>query len=778
MKSVSIPVLLTNLAKKETKKNCFSTEIYKYIYLFNLSKKKRVTPPMATGRHRALIEGVFTLYPRKKHYLVTLKRSSLTYSAIGNEWGDINNGFYLQQTAQPNGSWVIDNGTDHEHDTNSPYGNEDPSLIGVTPAVRHAGANVVGNQQSYQTTHNNQKTNHNSNNNNDSNNDENKRPVGDSIHLADVVGCHCFKGKTPDDPRAYFTVYAYPFKKKILSGRKLRNRISVTFGVFHFEKFEDNLRIAEKWKNLIFYLARGKPVLRILEDIENIPLNPPRKMLVLINPFSGSGKSLKLFQQQVAPMFGEADIHYKILVTKYAGHAQEYVQSVDLSRWYGIVVMSGDGLVFEVINGLMSRPDWQKALKIPIGCIPAGSGNALCCSINYSAGEPILSNDVLHSTFVLIKHQVLPLDLVAIQMQNKSMYSFLSVTWGIIADIDYESEKYRRSLGSKRFLVLFAQRIIDLRSYRGRLSFIPIMALQDNSNGEDAKVRKLSRFVLDSNPTSRDNSLSGSECQLDGMDDCNWSPGHGLPKRSYTLPEGFNLKDKNEYNDNIPRNSRHHSENDLSLELNHSSHRNLSFNSCHDVSNSSYLIRNGNMQTTSEPFQNTSARRHSNSGHAAQDSVHLRSQQMVTADNVIIREETMTVRKGEVVPTPLLPPLDEDVPPNWVVIEDNFISMSASYQTHLGPDFLSAPDCRFNDGIIHLHFIRAGVSRNNLFSLFRAVEDGSHLDSPFVESVKVLAFRLEPLDNTGNIMVDGEHMECGTIQGQVLPGVANLMGIQ
>ncbi|CAE1304522.1 SPHK [Acanthosepion pharaonis] len=359
--------------------------------------------------------------------------------------------------------------------------------------------------------------------------------------------------------------------------------------------------------------------------------------------------------------------------------------------------MSGDGLVFEVINGLMSRPDWRKALKIPIGCIP----------------------------------QVLEM---LSAMQNKCMYSFLSVTWGIIADVDYESEKYRRSLGSKRFLVLFAQRIFDLRSYRGRLSFLPIIAFPDNSSGEDAKVRKLSRLVLDSNPGSCENSLSGSECQLDGMDDCNWPSGNGLPKRSYTLPEGFNLQDKNEDLDNLPRNSRHHSENDLSMALDHSSHRNLSFNSCHDVSNSSYLIRNGNTVSTSEPFQETSTTRHSNSCHTAQECVHLKSQQMVTADNVIIREETMTVRKGEFVPTPLLPPLDEDVPSKWVVIEDSFISMSASYQTHLGADFLSAPDSRFNDGIIHLHFIRAGVSRNSLIGLFRALEDGSHVDSPFVES--------------------------------------------
>ena len=224
---------------------------------------------MASGRHCVLIEGVFTLYPRKKHYLVVLKRSSLTYSPVGNEWGEINNGSYLQTATSTYSSWdpVINNSTDQENDAiNPPLANNSENPTGVTSTQQTLTANVGPNNhpQAYHITNNNQKNNHN-NNYNDNNNhyNENKRPIGDFIHLSDVVGCHCFKGKTSDDPRAYFTVYAYPFKKKILSGRKIRHRISVTFGVFQFEIFEDNLRIAEKWKNLIVYLARGKPALNL-----------------------------------------------------------------------------------------------------------------------------------------------------------------------------------------------------------------------------------------------------------------------------------------------------------------------------------------------------------------------------------------------------------------------------------------------------------------------------------------------------------------------------------
>lgn len=38
-------------------------------------------------------------------------------------------------------------------------------------------------------------------------------------------------------------------------------------------------------------------------------------MLVLVNPFSGPGKALHIFQQQVIPIFAEAGLLYQLFVT-------------------------------------------------------------------------------------------------------------------------------------------------------------------------------------------------------------------------------------------------------------------------------------------------------------------------------------------------------------------------------------------------------------------------------------------------------------------------------
>ena len=73
---------------------------------------------------------------------------------------------------------------------------------------------------------------------------------------------------------------------------------------------------------------------------------------------------------------------------------------------------------------------------------------------------------VLHSTYLLIKHKQLTMDLVALETgSGKRLYSFLSVTWGLISDVDIESEKFR-SVGNFRFTIGALVRIVGKYIYQ------------------------------------------------------------------------------------------------------------------------------------------------------------------------------------------------------------------------------------------------------------------------------------------------------------------------
>jgi sphingosine kinase len=136
--------------------------------------------------------------------------------------------------------------------------------------------------------------------------------------------------------------------------------------------------------------------------------------------------------------------------------------------------------------------------------------------------------------------------------------------------------------------------------------------------------------------------------------------------------------------------------------------------------------------------------------------------------------------------------LDDPVPDNWVTIEENFVFFLVTYLPLIAPDFMAAPESSFNDQSMHLLFIKEGISKAQLLKLFTETEQGEHLNSPFVEYVKIKAFRLEPLpyidktktNVTGNdksntddgiMMIDGERVPYGKLQAEIIPGLGNIL---
>ncbi|KAG6518456.1 hypothetical protein ZIOFF_021931 [Zingiber officinale] len=72
-----------------------------------------------------------------------------------------------------------------------------------------------------------------------------------------------------------------------------------------------------------------------------------------------------------------AGFEMEVVKIEYAGHARELASTVEINTYPdGIVCDGGDGIVNEVLNGLLSRDNQKEALSIPIGIIPAGSDNS------------------------------------------------------------------------------------------------------------------------------------------------------------------------------------------------------------------------------------------------------------------------------------------------------------------------------------------------------------------------------------------------------------------
>ncbi|XP_050369477.1 sphingosine kinase 1 isoform X2 [Argentina anserina] len=106
---------------------------------------------------------------------------------------------------------------------------------------------------------------------------------------------------------------------------------------------------------------------------------------------------------------------------------------------------------------------------MPLGVVPAGTGNGMAKSLLDSVGEPCkVSNAVLS----IIRGHKRSLDVSTIWQGKTKFFSVLMLAWGLVADIDIESEKYRW-MGSARLDFYAIQRIVHLRQYNGSISFVP-----------------------------------------------------------------------------------------------------------------------------------------------------------------------------------------------------------------------------------------------------------------------------------------------------------------
>ena len=135
----------------------------------------------------------------------------------------------------------------------------------------------------------------------------------------------------------------------------------------------------------------------------------PKRCLVFVNPVSGSGQAVKIWNTEVKLMLKDAQTQYTCIITEKADHAKEFMMTVDASAFDVVLAIGGDGLFYEVIQGLSTRPDSMFILsKLPLAAIPGGTGNGLAKTVLFEVNESFSS---LNATYIALKGRPRPMDL-------------------------------------------------------------------------------------------------------------------------------------------------------------------------------------------------------------------------------------------------------------------------------------------------------------------------------------------------------------------------------
>ena len=185
------------------------------------------------------------------------------------------------------------------------------------------------------------------------------------------------------------------------------------------------------------------------------------KTLVIINPNSGRGKSLKIFNKYRSILENLYDMTY--FVSNYKRHVYDFFREhIDEIKQNKLIIgIGGDGIFFEILNCLKIHN-----LSIPIAEIPCGTSNGYFKSIT---NEDSKTNSVSEAITILKNNNIQKMDLL--EITNLNLNARLSITWGIISNIDIKTE-WLRKLGSFRYDLGAVLNILFKPSYKGTLSYL------------------------------------------------------------------------------------------------------------------------------------------------------------------------------------------------------------------------------------------------------------------------------------------------------------------
>ena len=162
---------------------------------------------------------------------------------------------------------------------------------------------------------------------------------------------------------------------------------------------------------------------------------------VVVNPASGGQVGLRTLEEVVLPKLQAAGIECTTLFTEYAGHALELAETTSPLQ-DAFLAIGGDGTAHEIANGMLRRPPEE---RVPIGIIPAGSGNSWSVDIGIEDAEDACT--------AIAAGDVREVDIMSVDMAGQDLprYSVNICAWGLPAAVLVAANELRSTFGTAQY---------------------------------------------------------------------------------------------------------------------------------------------------------------------------------------------------------------------------------------------------------------------------------------------------------------------------------------
>jgi YegS/Rv2252/BmrU family lipid kinase len=209
------------------------------------------------------------------------------------------------------------------------------------------------------------------------------------------------------------------------------------------------------------------------------------KIAVILNPSSGFGRAKKILPK-IEKEFVAHHIDADIFQTKYKGHGEQLAATISFDLYDGLVAAGGDGTLFEVINGYMQNPS---AVRIPLGVLPIGTGNAFSKDLALNTGE------YQKAIRMIARGKTRKIDIGYCRNDHISYYFINIAGLGFVSDVNATAQKFKW-FGNVAYSIGVFLELIRLKSFPVSLVLDGKSLSLDSTFIEVSNTRYTSNFLM------------------------------------------------------------------------------------------------------------------------------------------------------------------------------------------------------------------------------------------------------------------------------------------
>eukprot|EP01117_Protostelium_nocturnum_P010993 TRINITY_DN398_c0_g1_i1.p1 TRINITY_DN398_c0_g1~~TRINITY_DN398_c0_g1_i1.p1 ORF type:complete len:464 (-),score=156.27 TRINITY_DN398_c0_g1_i1:160-1551(-) len=209
------------------------------------------------------------------------------------------------------------------------------------------------------------------------------------------------------------------------------------------------------------------------------------KVAILYNPRSGNKRGEKLAEMAAQVMENNC-IKVDLIQLERRGHAEELLETMDVTPYDVICILGGDGTFHEAVNGYMKRTD-DARLKVPLAVLPGGTGNSLVLELT---GSVHLKTSIEH----VMRGLSAPIDIGELYFPTKAqkMYSFNSLHFGMASKVNEHAERLRWMGKAVRYTTAAVMELV-----KGKKEFVVLETV--DKYGNRAKTLERYSFIIANN---------------------------------------------------------------------------------------------------------------------------------------------------------------------------------------------------------------------------------------------------------------------------------------